>query len=48
MILFCKKITAEKSKEVKTICNLAGSSKDGYGSKRSVLPPTTIHKTKTG
>jgi hypothetical protein len=32
-----KKITAAKSKEMKTGCNLAGSSKEGCGSKRAVL-----------
>jgi hypothetical protein len=35
--LFCKGIVA-KSKEMKTGCNLAESSKEGYGSKRAVLP----------
>jgi hypothetical protein len=28
----------EKSKEMKTGCNLVESSKQGYGSKRAVLP----------
>jgi hypothetical protein len=37
MTLLCKKITVAKSKEVKTRCNLAESSKEGYGSKRAVL-----------
>jgi hypothetical protein len=37
--LLCKrKITVAKSKEVKTGSNLAESSKEGYGSKRAVLP----------
>jgi hypothetical protein len=36
--LLCKNIIVAKSKEVKTGCNLAGSSKEGYGSKRAVLP----------
>jgi hypothetical protein len=31
-------MTAAKFKEVKTGCNLAESSKEGYGSKRAVLP----------
>jgi hypothetical protein len=35
--LVCKKIVS-KSKEVKTVCNLAESSKEGCGSKRAVLP----------
>jgi hypothetical protein len=35
--LLCKKIIVAKSKEVKTGCNLAESSKEGYGSKRAVL-----------
>jgi hypothetical protein len=34
----CKQIIVAKSKEVKTGCNLAESSKEGYGSKRAVLP----------
>jgi hypothetical protein len=33
----CKEIIAAKSKEVKTGCNLAESSKEGYGSERAVL-----------
>jgi hypothetical protein len=41
MTLLCKKIVA-KSKEVKTGCNLAESSKEAYGSKRDVLPKTII------
>jgi hypothetical protein len=36
--LLCKKITVAKSKEVKTGCNLAESSKEGYGFKRTTLP----------
>jgi hypothetical protein len=32
-----KTIAAVKSKEVKTGCNLAGSSNEGYDSKRNVL-----------
>jgi hypothetical protein len=31
-----------KFKEVKTGCNLAEFSKDGYGSKRAVLPVMTM------
>jgi hypothetical protein len=34
MNLFCKHIIAAKFKEVKPGCNLAESSKEGYGSKR--------------
>jgi hypothetical protein len=33
MTLFCEKIITVQSKEVKTRCNLAESSKVGYGSK---------------
>jgi hypothetical protein len=33
--LLCKKSIVAKSKELKTGCNLAESSKDGYGSKRA-------------
>jgi hypothetical protein len=36
--LLCKKIIVAKSKEVKTGCNLAESSKEDCGSKRPVLP----------
>jgi sporulation protein YlmC with PRC-barrel domain len=36
--LLYKKITVAKSKEVKTVSNLAVSSKEGYGSKRFVSP----------
>jgi hypothetical protein len=36
--LLCKKNTVRKSKEVKTECNVAASPKEGYGSKRVVLP----------
>jgi hypothetical protein len=36
--LLCKKIIVAKCKEVKTGCNLAESSKEGYGPKRVVLP----------
>jgi hypothetical protein len=32
--LLCKRITAAKSKEVKTGCNLAETFKEGYGSER--------------
>jgi hypothetical protein len=35
--LFCKNF-GTKSKEVKTRCNLAEPSKEGYGSIRAVLP----------
>jgi hypothetical protein len=35
---FCKKIIVVKSKEVKTRCNLAESSKEGFGSKEADLP----------
>jgi hypothetical protein len=38
MTLLCKKINVAKSREVKTGRNLAGSSKEGCGSKRAVLP----------
>jgi hypothetical protein len=38
MTVLCKTITAAKSKEVKTGCNLTESCKEGYGSKRAVLP----------
>jgi hypothetical protein len=34
MTLLCKKINVAKSKEVKTGCNLAESSKEGYELKR--------------
>jgi hypothetical protein len=36
--LLCDKITVAKSKEVKTGFNLAETSKEGYGSRRAVLP----------
>jgi hypothetical protein len=36
--LLCKKNIVAKYKKVKTGCNLAESSKEGYGSKRVVLP----------
>jgi hypothetical protein len=36
--LLCERITLAKSKDVKTGCTLADSSKEGYGSKRAVLP----------
>jgi hypothetical protein len=36
--LLCKKITVPKSKGVTTGCNVTESSKEGYGSKRAVLP----------
>jgi hypothetical protein len=32
--LLCKRISFAKSEEMKTGCNLAESSKEGYGSKR--------------
>jgi hypothetical protein len=38
MILLCNKIIIMESKEVETGCNLEESSKEGYGSKRAVLP----------
>jgi hypothetical protein len=38
MTLLCKRIIVAKSKEVKTRCSLAESSKEGYGSKRAILP----------
>jgi hypothetical protein len=39
MTVLCKKKTiVMKPKEVKTGLNLAESSKEGYGSKRAVLP----------
>jgi hypothetical protein len=43
MILLCKKIIVSKSKEMKS--GWSKSSKKGYGSKRSHLPPppTTIY-----
>jgi hypothetical protein len=37
--VLCKKIIVAKSKEVKTGCTK--SSKEGYGSKRPVMPMTT-------
>jgi hypothetical protein len=37
-----KIITIVKSEEVKTGCNLAASSKEGYGSKRAVLPMMVV------
>jgi hypothetical protein len=41
--LLCKKkIIAAKSKEVKSGCNLVESSKEGYGSKRAILPTTMM------
>jgi hypothetical protein len=36
--LLCKKNIVAKSKEVKIGCNLADFSKEGYGSKKAVLP----------
>jgi hypothetical protein len=36
--LLCKRITVVKSRDVKTGSNLAELSKEGYGSKRAVLP----------
>jgi hypothetical protein len=36
--LLCKQIIVAKSKEVKTGCNLAESSRQGYGSKSAGLP----------
>jgi hypothetical protein len=41
------KIIVTKSKEVKTGCNLAESSKKGYGSKRAVLPVMMMMMTNT-
>jgi hypothetical protein len=38
MTLLCKQIIVAKSKEVKTECCPVRSSKEGYGSKRAVLP----------
>jgi hypothetical protein len=38
MTLFHKKIIVMKSREVKTGCNPAESSEEGYASKRAVLP----------
>jgi hypothetical protein len=38
-----KLIAVAKSKEVKTGCNLAESSKKGHGSKRAVLPIMMIY-----
>jgi hypothetical protein len=38
IILLCKNITVAKTKEVKTGYNMAEFSKEGYGSKRPVLP----------
>jgi hypothetical protein len=38
----CKKITVAKSRDVKTRCNLAEFSKEGYGSKRAVLAMTMM------
>jgi hypothetical protein len=38
MTLLCKNIIVGKFKEVKTRCNLAESSKEGYVFKRAVLP----------
>jgi hypothetical protein len=35
--LLCKKTTVAKSKEVESGCNLAESSKEGYGSKMAVF-----------
>jgi hypothetical protein len=37
-ILLCRNIIDGNPKKVKTGCNLAESSKEGYGSKRAVLP----------
>jgi hypothetical protein len=42
MTLLCKKIVA-KYREVKTGSNLTESSKEGYGSKRAVLPMTMMN-----
>jgi hypothetical protein len=41
--LLCKKIIVAKSKEVKPGCNLAESSKEGYGSKRAVFSMMMIY-----
>jgi hypothetical protein len=38
----CKKFIVAKSKEVKTGSNLAESYKEGYGSKRAVLPVVMV------
>jgi hypothetical protein len=40
--LALSKITVAKSEEVKTECKLAESCKEGYGSKRDVLPMIMI------
>jgi hypothetical protein len=40
--LFCEKNNVAKSKDVKPGCNLAESSKEGYGSERAVLPVMMI------
>jgi hypothetical protein len=45
MTLLCKKFIVMKSKEVKTECTLAESSKEGCGSKRDVLPLMMTTKT---
>jgi hypothetical protein len=45
MTLLCKQIIVAKSKEVKTgwsKTNVAESSKEGYGSKRAVLPMISL------
>jgi hypothetical protein len=41
-ILLSRKIVVTKSREVKTGCNLAETSKAGYGSKRVILPMMMI------
>jgi hypothetical protein len=40
--LLCKTIPVEKSKEAKAGCNLVESPKEGYGSKRAILPMMMI------
>jgi hypothetical protein len=40
--LLCKTFIVARSKEGKTGCNLAESSKEGYGSKGALLPMVMI------
>jgi hypothetical protein len=40
----CKTVTAVKSKEVETSCNLIKSSKEGCGSKRAALPLMVMNR----
>jgi hypothetical protein len=42
MTLLCKKIIVMKSKEVETGSNMTESSKEGFSSKRAVLPVMTV------